>query len=69
MSEASKPQLTLPPEQQAIRDKCFHPTGSFVEFKKQEIEQSIPKRFEKIVRAYPYRLAIETKTQSLTYEA
>jgi len=69
MSEASKPQHTLPPEQQAIRDKCFHPTGRFIQFKKQEIEQSIPKRFEEIARAYPYRLAIETKTQSLTYEA
>ena len=24
--------LTLPLEQQAIRDKCFHPSGTFVEF-------------------------------------
>ena len=59
----------LPPEQQAVRDKCFHPSGAFVEFKKGEIEQSIPARFEKIVREYPHRLAVKTKTQSLTYEA
>ena len=36
-----------PPEQQVIRAKCFHPTGAFVEFKKEEVEQSIPERFEK----------------------
>src|SRR5687767_4493720 len=59
----------LPPEQQAIRDRCFHPSGAFVEFKKEEIEQSIPERFEKIVRVYPHRLAVKTKTQALTYEA
>jgi len=35
-----------PPEQQAIRVKCFHPSGNFVEFMKEEIEQSIPERFE-----------------------
>ncbi len=43
----------LPPEQQSIRDKCFHPTGRFVEFKKEEIEQSIPDRFEKQGRLHP----------------
>jgi hypothetical protein len=32
----------LPPEQQAIRARCVHPTGSFVEFKQADIEQSIP---------------------------
>jgi hypothetical protein len=38
----------LPPEQEAIRAKCFHPTGTFVEFSRAEIEQSIPKRFAQI---------------------
>ena len=32
----------LPPEQEAIRAKCFHPAGKFIEFTKNEIEQSIP---------------------------
>jgi hypothetical protein len=45
MSDYPKYLLKLPPEQQAIRDKCFHPTGAFVEFKKEGIEQSIPERF------------------------
>jgi len=57
----------LPPDQQAIRAKCFHPTGTFVEFAKEEIEQSIPDRFEKIVRMHPNRIAVKTKDQTLTF--
>ena len=52
MKERSTPFTNLPPEQEAIRAKCFHPSGTFVEFLKEEIEQSIPERFEKIVRKY-----------------
>jgi hypothetical protein len=48
MSDSFKEDLKLPPEQQAIRDKCFHPSGKFVEFPKEEVEQSIPERFEKL---------------------
>lgn len=57
----------IPLEQEAIRARCFHPSGEFVEFKKEDIGQSIPERFEQIVRLYPDRLAIKTATQSLTY--
>lgn len=57
----------LPPEQQAIRAKCFHPSGAFVEFKKEEIELSFPERFEKIVRMYSDRIAIKTADQVVTY--
>jgi len=32
----------LSPEQQAIRAKCFHSSGTIVEFMKEEVEQSIP---------------------------
>ena len=67
MSDFSRLLTNLPPEQKALRTKCFHPSGLFVEFKKQEIEQSIPGRFEKIVRQYPERLAVKTKDRSLTY--
>ena len=45
------------------------PTNRFVEFGKHEIEQSIPQRFEKIVKAYPDRIAIRTKTDVWTYES
>ena len=46
MSDFSKHQLTLPPEQQAIRDQCYHPSGNFVEFPIEEIEQSIQNLFK-----------------------
>jgi amino acid adenylation domain-containing protein len=49
------------------RSQCFHPNGNFVEFTREEIGQSIPERFEKIVRQYPDRLAIKTRNHSLTY--
>jgi amino acid adenylation domain-containing protein len=57
----------LPPEQQAIRDKCFHPSGTFVEFPIEDVETSIPERFEKVVSQYPDNWAIVTNSQSLTY--
>ena len=57
----------FPHQQQAIRDRCFHPTGNFAEFKREEIEQSIPDRFEEQVRKYPNRLAIKGKNYELSY--
>ena len=67
MSEFTRQITNLPPEQRRIRAKCFHPTGTFVEFKKEEIEQSIPERFEKIVRLHPDRLAVKMGERALTY--
>ena len=58
----------LPPEQEAIRAKCFHPTGTFVEFPKEEIERAVPERFEQIVRLYPERLAVKTDKNAFTYD-
>ena len=69
MTNFSKLATTLPPEQEAIRAKCFHPTGAFVEFTKDETEQSIPERFEKIVRLHPQRLALKLGDEALSYEA
>ena len=45
----------------------FHPSGLFVEFSEEDIEKSIPERFEKIVRAHPDHLAIKTALEELTY--
>ena len=59
---------TLPPEQQRIRNKCFHPTGTFIPFPREAIEQSIPERFEQMVRLYPERLGVQDKSQTLTYD-
>src|SRR5262245_26064328 len=67
MSDFSKQFSSLPSEQQAIRAKCYHPTGTFIEFKKEETEQSISERFEKIARLYPERPAVEIKGHALNY--
>jgi amino acid adenylation domain-containing protein len=70
MSDSSQQQeFKLPPEQQAIRDKCFHPSGTFVEFPFEDVETSIPARFERIVRMYPERVAIKTNDRTLTYNS
>lgn len=69
MADSYKHFPNLPPEQQAIRAKCFHPTGTFVEFEEEEIGQSIPGRFEKIVRIYSDHVAVKTKHQQITYDA
>jgi len=67
MSELKRHPAKLPPEQAAIRAKCFHPFGTFVEFPIEDVETSIPARFEKIVRKYPDRIAIKSGNQLLTY--
>jgi amino acid adenylation domain-containing protein len=68
MSFLSEHDHDLPWQQRAIRDTCFHPTGRFVEFKREDIEQSISDRFEQNVRKYPNRLAVKTKDNELTYD-
>src|SRR5215510_16295378 len=68
MSDLTPSHMRLPTEQEAIRAKCFHPTGTFVEFSKEEVEQSIPARFEKIVQRYPDRLAVKMGDCALTYD-
>ncbi len=50
-----------------IRAKCFHPSGTFVEFSKNDTEQTIAQRFEKIVRQFPERTAVESTRHRLTY--
>jgi amino acid adenylation domain-containing protein len=43
--------------------------GTFIPFPKAATEQSIPARFEQLVRQYPDRLAVKTCTHELTYAA
>ena len=69
MHDVSRRMVGFPESQQAMMDKCLHPTGIFFEFKKEEIEQSIPERFEQQVCKHPERLAIETERQQLSYTA
>jgi len=59
--------MKLPPEQEAIQARCFHASGMFIEFPKEDVETSIPERFEKIVRQYPDHTAIETDHELVSY--
>ena len=52
----------------AIQARCTHPTGNFVQFMEEYIEQSILARFEQQVARYPDRLAIKTENQQITYD-
>jgi len=60
--------MKIPPEQAAIRAKCFHPSGTFVEFPAADVETSIPARFEKIVRTDPHRIAIKAGEYTVRYD-
>jgi amino acid adenylation domain-containing protein len=57
----------LPPDQEAIINRCFHPSGNSSEFPSADVEGSIPARFEKIASLYPDRLAIQASDCALTY--
>jgi amino acid adenylation domain-containing protein len=52
-----------------IRGDQVPPTNPFVEAKKEEIEESVPARFERMVRLYPHRIAVKTRANEITYEA
>jgi len=67
MKEHSTPFTHRPPEQEAIRAKCFHPSGKFVEFPREDVETSIPQRFERIANRYADRIAIKSSHCELTY--
>ena len=69
MGSLSRHIAELPVQQRAIWDKCFHPTGTFVDFEKAEVERSIPERFQEQVRKYPHRLAVKTDSHRLSYDA
>jgi non-ribosomal peptide synthetase component F len=62
------PIMKMPPEQEHLRAKCFHPSGTFVEFPVADVESSIPERFQKIVRMYPDRPAVHMSGCALTYD-
>ncbi|MBR8840738.1 MAG: amino acid adenylation domain-containing protein, partial [Stigonema ocellatum SAG 48.90 = DSM 106950] len=49
------------------RGNVVHPSNPFITFDKQDIEQSIPVRFDQQVRKYPYNIAVHTKNYHWTY--
>lgn len=56
-------------QQLTIRGNLVRPANPFVEFKRGDIEQSIPERFEQQVEKYPMSIAFKTKNDVWTYEA
>jgi len=55
-------------EQQAMRARCVHPAGTFVEFPRDALEQSIAQRFEAITRRHPGRTAVKDRQRAWSYE-
>ncbi len=51
------------------RGNRVKPVNDFIEFKEEEIHQSIGSRFEEQVRKYPGKVAVKTETQTLTYDS
>ena len=49
-------------------DRHTGPTNPFIKFKRSEVEQALPYRFEQQVREHCDRLAVMTQSQQLTYE-
>ena len=69
MSQFTGSRADLPGEQQSIRNTCRHPMGTFFEFQRAGLEQTVPERFEQQVARHANRLAVKTKTHTLTYRA
>jgi len=67
MTQPSRP-IVHDRSQQPRQTRCVGPTNPFIEFKKEEIEQSIPERFDQIVAAHSGRLAVKTNRAELTYD-
>ena len=57
-SQPASSNYDLPPEQAASQAKCVHPNGTFVEFTKDETEQSVIARFEKQVLLFSRRATL-----------
>jgi amino acid adenylation domain-containing protein len=52
----------------STQSRRVSPTNPFVEFNREEIEQSIPDRFEQQVHRNPDRLVVKAKSYALTYD-
>jgi len=60
--------MTLPPEQEAIRAKCWPVSATFVEFPIDNVDATIVERFSSIARKYPQFIAAKSNHQVITYE-
>ncbi len=50
-----------------VQARTYHPSGNFVQFNREEIDQSITARFEAQSRNSPERFAVHLKNQKITY--
>ena len=50
-------------------DNPIKPPKNYVRFQKEDIEQSIPKRFEQQVAKYPNHIAAKNNNRELTYSS
>jgi amino acid adenylation domain-containing protein len=70
MSDKLSPNATLPCYPKQSVERCSDgPTNRFVPFAKEEIERSIPDRFEQQARQYPDRIAVWGRKHTFTYDA
>src|ERR1051325_4197868 len=67
MTQFSVESSELPANQEAIRRKCFHPSGTFEAFTVADVETSVCARFDKVVSQGPRNWAIITDSESVTY--
>jgi len=67
VTPCSPPDTSLPAGQHALWARCVHPGGGFEVFRRDQIEQSIPARFEQQVDRYPDRLAVKSPHHAWTY--
>ena len=67
MGKVSDPFLKNQWRQQEIQARCFHPSKVFFEFAEEDLEGSIPARFEEQVLKYPESIAVKTKKHELSY--
>jgi amino acid adenylation domain-containing protein len=69
MKDPSKACFELLLEQQAVQDRCFHPSRRFEPFSADDAEGSIQSCFEKTAHKHPNRIAIKTGNNTITYSA
>jgi amino acid adenylation domain-containing protein len=67
MNESHEPTQNLARQGQSDASRRVRPRNPFVEFRAEEVEQSIPARFEQQVAKYPNKLAIVSKRDRITY--
>src|SRR5437763_17180944 len=58
------------PSSSSVYDHCrVAPNNPFVRFPKEDIDQTIPSRFEHIVACDPLRIAVKTSEQTANYSS